>query len=211
MEILSKMLYTSLYHYCQELTSHFSEIPEERKQTLKHLASHITNKINQEQDIHLVYICTHNSRRSFFGQVWAAVAAEFYGLSSIKTYSAGTEATLINPTAITTLLNVGYSISGDFSGDNPVYKVKYTDDLSVTCFSKTINHEKNPKKGFIAIMTCSEANESCPVVPGADLRISTPYEDPKQFDKTPVEKDQYEITSRKIALEILFTLSLLNT
>lgn len=205
------MLYTSLHHYCQELTSHFSEIPEERTQTLKHLASHITNKMNQEQVTHLMYICTHNSRRSFFGQVWAAIAAEFYGFSSIKTYSAGTEVTQINPTAITTLLNIGCSISGDFSGDNPVYKVKYTDDLSVTCFSKTINHENNPKKDFIAIMTCSEVNESCPVVLGSDLRIATPYEDPKQFDKTPMEKAQYEITSRKIALETLFTFSLLNT
>ncbi|MBW2160612.1 MAG: hypothetical protein JRH14_11750 [Deltaproteobacteria bacterium] len=41
----------------------------------------------------------------------------------------------------------------------------------VECFSKTYDDPGNPAEGFVAVMTCSEADEACPVVSGAALRF----------------------------------------
>ncbi len=57
-------------------------------------------------------------------------------------------------------------------------------------------------------MTCSEADEACPFVPGATARISTPYDDPKAFDTTPQQEAKYEERCQQIARETLYAFSL---
>ena len=56
-------------------------------------------------------------------------------------------------------------------------------------------------------MTCGAANQSCPVVPGAALRVATPYEDPKSADGTPGEAAAYDARCRQIAIEMFFLFS----
>ena len=53
-------------------------------------------------------------------------------------------------------------------------------------------------------MVCSDADEACPFVPGAELRLSMPYDDPKAFDGTPMEEAKYDERSRQIAREMFF-------
>ena len=48
---------------------------EQRKQLLEKVADYIKTKRAGNEAINLIYVCTHNSRRSHLGQVWAAVAA----------------------------------------------------------------------------------------------------------------------------------------
>jgi len=55
----------------------FDTIPINRKALLDKITQYIRNKKEQNKPINLVYICTHNSRRSHFGQVWANVAANY--------------------------------------------------------------------------------------------------------------------------------------
>jgi arsenate reductase (thioredoxin) len=56
-------------------------------------------------------------------------------------------------------------------------------------------------------MTCDEADQDCPFVKGAALRISLPYEDPKVADGTPEEAARYDARSRQIATEMLYLFS----
>lgn len=59
----------------------------------------------------------------------------------------------------------------------------------------------------IAVITCSEAEEACPVVFGAATRYTIPYDDPRAFDGTPEEEGRYAERRRQIAREMLYLFS----
>ena len=56
-------------------------------------------------------------------------------------------------------------------------------------------------------MTCSHADENCPVIPGTEKRIVVRYEDPKAFDNTSEEADRYDERSLQIAAEMFYVFS----
>ncbi len=53
-------------------------------------------------------------------------------------------------------------------------------------------------------MTCSQADKRCPIVAGAAARIALPFDDPKEFDGTPLERSKYDERCQQIARELLF-------
>lgn len=201
-------MYPSIAEFCDRLAVQFNQIPDERKLLLQKISAYIQAKKDNQQPINLVYVCTHNSRRSHFGQVWAAVAANYFGLKNVHTFSGGTEATAFNPNAINALRKIGFDITDDGQPINPNYTVKFADDDYTTCFSKVYNHAANPQKQFAAIMTCSDAEQNCPFIPGVELRIGTTYNDPKAFDNTPQQDAAYTERATQIALECLYAFSL---
>lgn len=71
-------------------------------------------------------------------------------------------------------------------------------------FSKRFSDPPNPQVDFCAVMVCSQADEACPHVPGAEKRFSIPYEDPKAYDGTPHESEKYNERSHQIAREMLY-------
>jgi arsenate reductase len=200
-------MYSTIKNHCLQLTQKFDEIPDERKEILSQLSAYIKEQRQKNQGINLVYICTHNSRRSHLGQVWGAVAANYYGISGIKTFSGGTEATAFNPNAIKALKTTGFEITELTQGQNPRYLVSFGEDLSTTCFSKVYDDKENPSDNFVAIMTCSHAEENCPFIPGVDLRIGITYDDPKDFDGTSKQDEKYLERSNQLALENLYVFS----
>lgn len=201
-------MFQSIKEYCEKLTRSFDTISEERKSILKKTADYIQAKINENQQINLVYICTHNSRRSHFGQIWANVASSYYSVQNVHTFSGGTEATAFHINAINSLKRIGFQISDDGKPQNPTYTVKFSDSEFSTCFSKVYDDESNPQSNFAAIMTCSDAEENCPFIPGVELRIGTTYNDPKEFDNTPQQDSKYDERCQQIALETLYVFSL---
>ena len=56
-------------------------------------------------------------------------------------------------------------------------------------------------------MVCDEADAGCPIVPGAAMRISMPFPDPKTADDTPREGEQYAATRDALGRIMLATLS----
>jgi len=97
-------------------------------------------------------------------------------------------------------------------GDNPVYEVRYDNDASpVIAFSKKYDDPFNQNKDFAAVMTCSHADEHCPLVLGASGRIALTYDDPKEFDGTPLETTKYAERVREIGREILYAFSQVQT
>jgi hypothetical protein len=74
-------------------------------------------------------------------------------------------------------------------------------------FSKTFDMASNPSDNFVAIMNCNEADEACPFVRGATLRISLPYDDPKLADGTPEQANRYDERTRQIAREMFYLFS----
>lgn len=104
--------------------------------------------------------------------------------------------------------DAGYAIVKKNDGENPLYEVKYADDApAVIAFSKKYDDPFNHNKNFAAIMTCSHADENCPLVLGAAARIAITYDDPKDFDGTALETAKYAERVRQIGREILFAFS----
>jgi protein-tyrosine phosphatase/arsenate reductase len=201
-------MYPKIKDYILEVEQDFMLIPSERKALLHNLSQYIIAKALDNKAIQLMYVCTHNSRRSHFGQVWAKTAAAYYQIKHVSTYSGGTEATAFNENAINALKRVGFHIVQEDQTGNPKYRVIYDDaEEPCFCFSKVYDDVVNPKEAFAAIMTCSDAEENCPFIPGVELRIATTYEDPKAFDHTDLQDAKYDERCRQIALETLYVFS----
>ncbi|HXA01480.1 MAG TPA: hypothetical protein VNW99_05790 [Cytophagaceae bacterium] len=205
------MIIQTIQNYIQDALSLFDSIPDDRKKTLLKISQFIQRNQNEDKTTSLIYVCTHNSRRSHFGQIWGKTASAYFGIKNINTYSAGTEATAFNPNAIKAITKAGFRVHQDSGGGNPSYSVFYSENAaSITCFSKTYEDSSIPKEGLCAIMTCTEADGNCPFIPGTELRISCPYNDPKAFDGTPQQDEKYQERCKQIATENLFIFSQIN-
>jgi arsenate reductase (thioredoxin) len=182
-----------------------AEIAEPRRARLLEIAAWIAERSAANEQASLTFICTHNSRRSHISQLWAQALAWKLGLDHVRCYSGGTEATAFHPNAVRAMRACGFEIELAEESDNPIYHVRYSGETEpVTVFSKTFGDAFNPSTGFAAIMTCNDADEACPFVPGAAARFSLPYDDPKASDGTPDAERVYLARSLQIATEMLF-------
>lgn len=198
---------TALQEYINSLKKDVDQIPKERKKKLWEISESIWTKLRNANPAKLTFICMHNSRRSHLCQIWAATLAEHLGLEGIETYSGGTEVTAFNPRAIAAIKRSGFTVE-DPGGENPRYNVFIDEDKEpLICFSKAFDDSYNPQKNFAAVMTCTDADENCPFVRGAEKRFSIPYVDPKKSDGTPREKQTYDERCRQIATEMYYMLS----
>jgi arsenate reductase len=77
----------------------------------------------------------------------------------------------------------------------------------MTCFSKPYDNDPNPKSAFGAVMVCTDADEACPFVPGAEFRLAVPFVDPKVSDNTPEEAATYDERCAQIAREMLYAMT----
>lgn len=202
-------IYKELDKYLQTCAKDFNKITPERKTQLKKVTLFLKTKLSAEKKASLVFICTHNSRRSHMSQIWAQTAAEYYGVKGVSCYSGGTEASAFNPRAVKALTKGGFKITKTSEDKNPIYEVKFSDNGTVVkAFSKKYGDEPNPKSNFCAVMTCSQADKTCPTVEGASFRVAIPYEDPKAFDGTAEEEAKYDERCRQIATEMMYIFSL---
>lgn len=183
-------------------------IPEDRKQILKQLAAFVEKKQKAGEKAELNFICTHNSRRSHIAQIWAQAASAYYHVGHAQCYSGGTEATAFNPRAVKAMGEVGFKITKTDESENPRYEVFFSETQEpLIAFSKVYSDPFNPSSGYAAVMTCSHADENCPLVMGAENRISLPFNDPKDFDGTPLESEKYHERVLEIGREICYAFS----
>ena len=203
-----RTLYPELQEYIRPLMATSGNISPERKQRLRIVSDYIARFLLERGDVSLQFICTHNSRRSHFAQIWAAVAAYVTGLESVKTYSGGTEATAFHPNAVGALLRAGFRMGLEdpaASDINPKINMLFSPDAPpLVCYSKTLDGAVPDGAPFAAVMTCSDADEHCPLVPGAELRQAVTFEDPKQADGTAFQDQVYDERCREIAGEMFW-------
>lgn len=181
----------------------FAAISKERLQLLDEMAAYLRAKMKQGKEIRLNFICTHNSRRSQFSQIWAQTAAAYYGIEA-NCYSGGVEVTSFNPRAVAAIQRDGFKVVKK-EGENPVYFIFYSEDEQpVVAFSKLYDDAINAPKDFAAVMTCDHADENCPVISGAERRFPLRFEDPKAFDDSLLEEKMYSERSHQIAAELFY-------
>jgi arsenate reductase len=101
----------------------------------------------------VLFLCTHNSARS---QMAEGLTRSLAG-DRFEVFSAGTEATRVRPEAISVMAEVGVDISAQES--------------------KTL--ERYLREPFDLVVTvCDDANEACPLFPGARERLHWSFPDP---------------------------------
>ena len=180
------------------------EISDSRKLILKELVKYIKTKKASKSEVHLNFICTHNSRRSQFCQIWAETASAYYN-KKIYCYSGGLLATEFNINAVNTMKKCGFDVIKSGS-KNPTYSLYYSNSRvrPISVFSKLYNDPANKANSFAAITTCSDAEENCPFILNAKKRIFLQYDDPKLFDNLPNKMEKYFDCSLQIASELFY-------
>lgn len=200
----SQTFYPELQEFNDQIAM---DLKPDRTELLDSLAQIIYNDWGKDRNTSILFVCTHNSRRSHLAQVWFQVASYYYGLPKFYTYSGGTEATAVSKKAIDALERSGlqFEEKPGLDSNNPMLEAKLGFNIpSVELFSKVYEHEVNPKEDFIAVMVCSEADKSCPIVHGADSRIALPFDDPRYSDNLASEKVTYDKTNKLIASEMFY-------
>jgi len=103
----------------------------------------------------VLFLCTHNSARSQMAEgLLRNLAADRF-----EAFSAGTEATRVRPEAISVMAEIGVDISSQESETLKRYLGEPLD---------------------LVITVCDDANESCPVFPGASSRLHWSFPDPSK-------------------------------
>lgn len=101
----------------------------------------------------VLFLCTANSCRS---QMAEGIANHFIG-DRIEAFSAGTEASFVNPRAMKVLREIGIDISG--------HQSKNVDELAGEQFDLTIT-------------LCGDARDRCPLFSGGGERVHIGFPDP---------------------------------
>ncbi|MBL8855994.1 MAG: hypothetical protein JNK57_18655 [Planctomycetaceae bacterium] len=192
-------LFPALQRHAAELTTTFDSIEASRYGSMDKLAEWIARRSSADERVTILTTCTGNSRRSILGAQMGNVAAAYYGFENVRFYSGGTAPSAFNPRTIATLQAIGFQIEptgkeakrGDPKVPNPIFDIAWGDGLTAREFSKMYQDDSNPQSGFAAILVCSEADESCPQVASADLRVSLTFLDPKVFDESRFETFKY--------------------
>ncbi|MBN9392157.1 MAG: arsenate reductase ArsC [Chloroflexi bacterium] len=111
----------------------------------------------------VLFLCTHNSARS---QMAEGLLRES-GRGDFEVFSAGTEATHVRPLAIKAMAEKGIDISAQRS--------------------KVLTEYLGEPFDYV-ITVCDQANESCPVFPGARNRLHWSFPDPSKATGTEAEQ-----------------------
>ncbi|MEM9644902.1 MAG: protein-tyrosine-phosphatase [Planctomycetota bacterium] len=199
-------------------------LPPARRELMESAADQIASCIREGGPIELHFICTHNSRRSHFGEVFATTAAIDQDVQQLHCRSGGTEATACNERVVRSLRRAGLSVVAPSPTDsNPIYLVQVCEkiapirlhskrfdqpqsDLSKSVASGSTSSDDptpNQPTRCVAMMCCSDAERACPIVPGAVARIPLHYEDPKISDGTESEAETYDLRRDQIAAEMM--------
>ncbi len=201
-------MYPDIAEFLESLTGEFDQIEKGRQSTLGRIADYVSRKRAAGKEVRLLFICTHNSRRSHLAQIWAQTAAYYMDIDRVQTFSGGTEATAFNPRAVSAMKQAGFKIKGKNDSSNPIYSVSFARGVpAMEAYSKRFSDPINPQEEFCAVMVCSQADEACPVIFGSDLRVSIPYDDPMTFDGSPQESKEYDERCHQIARDILYLFS----
>ena len=110
----------------------------------------------------VLFLCTHNSSRS---QMAEGIANHYLG-EHLQAFSAGTEATSVNPHAIEVMQEIGIDISGHRS--------------------KTIDELTGEKFDYV-ITLCGDARENCPLFFGGVDIAHIGFADPSRATGTEEE------------------------
>ena len=199
----TEVLFPHLRTWVESALEETEKINDRRKEQLRPIVEYLLKVISLGKEPQILFVCTQNSRRSMFTQVWAQVAAWIFGIKNLHCTSAGSESSSLHSNTRDALIRAGVKIDALTGGKNPLYRATFSEAFpSIYLFSKQVDFSENPKEDFGAVLVCVEDAETCPFIPNADVRIPLPYDDPKKFDSSDQMQTAYDRTCSQIACEM---------
>jgi arsenate reductase len=125
----------------------------------------------------VLFLCTGNSCRSQMAQGWARALKS----DTIEAYSAGTDPKRLDPLAVKVMAEDGIDIS--------TQQPKSVSELVHVPFDYVIT-------------VCSDANENCPVFPGAARRVHVAFDDPPRLAADAKSDEEALLYYRRVRDEI---------
>ncbi len=176
-------------------------LTSDRKTALAAVAAALVTHLNEHEELQLLFVCTHNSRRSQTAEFFARIHAQPLLIQGLQIGSCGTEQTAFHPNMVAAIRRKGYALKAEDHSSNPrFYIVDFPENLM---YSKTFAQIEQTC-AILAIMVCDHANEQCPFIPGTVARIPLMYQDPKYADDTEEERSAYDRTVNIINQEMQF-------
>jgi thioredoxin type arsenate reductase len=135
--------------------------------------------------VRVLFVCTHNSARSQM----AEGLLRFKAGERVDVFSAGTEATHVNPLAIDAMKRLGVDISSQES--------------------KNLDGFLGKKFDYV-ITVCDRAKESCPIFPGAPEQIHWSFPDPSEVKGSQEDRAKaFDETAQQLSQRINFLLMMI--
>lgn len=181
----------------KQYLSQLDQISSSRMIELDKLARLI--KTSQREGVSdILFVCTHNSRRSQIAELSLAQALNDTGYHNLQIHSCGTESTSIPQQIKDLYVSKGYIVS-ELEGIVNVSNGSWSKKI----YSKTIDDGNMPKQN-IAVLVCDHASESCPHSPKFMHRYNLNYIDPKLHDGTEQESKAYQKAYDRITREMVY-------
>ena len=195
---------TEKYRRLESLLDKAHKTGSIRSKKIKKIASAIETLVHEHGEVNVIFVCTHNSRRSQACELWAHTFIHHFGLKGVKVYSAGTEKTKFNYRMADAARRWGFRVGVHRDTSEEVYSIAspYNKDDARSYTSKVLDDKTLPRENVVAIMTCDHADQNCPSVPGAVARFSLNYKDPSTYDGDPAETSLYDVVFKKIGMEM---------
>lgn len=199
------MVNDKLKKYLDKAAKNIESIDAARKESLLKIAEYITARLKDQQMAYLVFLCTHNSRRSIISQTLAKAAASWQNIQLLRTFSGGINATEFSPIAADALDRTGLKVVKYVDIQNSPFNIFYDDeDVPVIAFSKIHNAPSMPREGFALITNCSESEKDCPILEGTEVVVNLGYDDPKDYEGKSNQDASYDALVERIATEMAF-------
>ncbi|NJN27464.1 MAG: hypothetical protein HC819_16570 [Cyclobacteriaceae bacterium] len=198
-------LYPILNEYIKDFPKEFRKIPEERRYRLNEMVYYLEEQEKNRNAWQLMFISSNQSTVGQMAQVWAKIAAYYFGLEKLQTFSGGLQAEPISVNTILALEKAGCIVyKNDLNGLN-VYQVKYAYNINpIILYPKKTDHVKNPANDFMAVFVNEHADMNMRNVRGTFNRLLLPYEDLSAYDGSAIDTRQYEESNRKMAVEMFY-------
>lgn len=129
----------------------------------------------------ILFLCTHNSARS---QLAEGLANHLFP-HTVRAYSAGTEATRVDPYAVSVMSEINIDITKQYSKTIDAFKGEIFD---------------------LVVTVCDNAQKACPFFPGAKQTMHKAFKDPSAVQGS---NEQKLAAFRAVREEILFWLKAL--
>jgi hypothetical protein len=199
--------YKDVWAYITEVEKEMDQIQPEIKAKLEEVGQYAIDELARDGNAKLLLVSTENSRRSHMGQLWFYVAASYYDVHNIETFSGGIEPSEFDFRTVSTLERAGIGVRKNHVGI-PKYTLFFSKKgPSVIMYSKKYDDIINPESDFLAVVLSEEADRQLNPFPGADKKVAILTADMEKFDGQTNENVIYDEGCRKIAREMFYLVS----
>lgn len=154
---------------------------------------------SHDKEAKVVFVCTHNSRRSQAAELLLHLISEHFK-RPIITESAGTESTAFHGNMVKAFNSFGVNFL-KYDLGNPLYIYQeFGQDKYL--YSKRL--EELDYQNSILITVCGDAKDNCPLILDGLAHLHLGYTDPKSFDGSDDELTGYQGKILEIGAELYY-------